>query len=65
VNIDQRLEALATNVELLQGMVRDLTGKVDTLTDTVEKHEQEFQRVRTRMLRAAAALMGMGEEDRQ
>jgi hypothetical protein len=70
MTIDERLEALTTNMELLQGMLRDLTIKIDALADTsakheniAAKHEHELHTLRGRMLRAASGLMGMGESE--
>jgi hypothetical protein len=66
MNIDERLQNISSNMELLQGMMRDLITKVDTLVETSAKHDEERAKqgeqindLRARLLRGAAGLLGM------
>jgi hypothetical protein len=49
MNIDERLEALTTSLELNQAQLAALERKVDSLTNLAAVHEQEWERFRRAM----------------
>ena len=56
MTLDERLEALTQNTEILQGMVRDLDGKVEKL---VAEGESTRREMRTLMAFARGLLAGL------
>ena len=42
---DERLDALATDVELLRGMTTDVIARIDKLAAVVELHEKKWRQI--------------------
>lgn len=61
--IDERLDALAMNMELLEKRVDETTENVNKLATVVDKHEQDRQRFFRAMRAALEAWFGEENHD--
>ena len=59
---DEQMDSMRQNMELLQGMMRDMITHVDKLADTVDRHEREWQRFRRAMRAGFDAWLNGGDE---